>query len=167
MKIGFILEYFNDIALNIYLPNLSGWVECGTRSILSGALQAWIKSFPSPRLVAIPRLKSSVCPTIYLKLEGEQMDSFVSQEHKRSVKCKQCRSGFELGSLCPFQTRATTLYLIILLWCAISAILQKKNNRKIELLTTKHIHIIGQMGRVFAKGLGDRGSIPGWVIQKT
>ena len=25
----------------------------------------WIQSFPSPRLVASPRLKNSVCPTIY------------------------------------------------------------------------------------------------------
>ena len=32
---------------------------------LSGVLQVWIQSFPSPRLVASPRLKNSVCPTIY------------------------------------------------------------------------------------------------------
>ena len=25
----------------------------------------WIQSFPSPRLVALPRLKNLVCPTIY------------------------------------------------------------------------------------------------------
>ena len=27
--------------------------------------------------------------------------------------------------------------------------------------------LIGQVGRVFAKGPGDQGSIPGWVIPKT
>ena len=33
-------------------------------------------SFPSPRLVAIPKLKSPVCPTIYPYLEGEYLDSY-------------------------------------------------------------------------------------------
>ena len=32
---------------------------------LSGVEQVWIQSFPSPRLVASPRLKNLVCPTIY------------------------------------------------------------------------------------------------------
>ena len=32
---------------------------------LSGVLQVWIQSFLSPRLVASPRLKKLVCPTIY------------------------------------------------------------------------------------------------------
>ena len=31
---------------------------------LSGVWQVWIQSFPSPRLVASPRLKNLVCPTI-------------------------------------------------------------------------------------------------------
>ena len=30
-----------------------------------------------------------------------------------------------------------------------------------------YIRLIGQVGRVFANGLGDLGSIPGWVIPKT
>ena len=38
---------------------------------LSGDQQVWIQSFPSPRLVALPRLKNSVYPTIYPLLEGE------------------------------------------------------------------------------------------------
>ena len=38
---------------------------------LSGVKQVWIQSFSSPRLVASPRLKNSVCPTIYPSLEGE------------------------------------------------------------------------------------------------
>ena len=32
---------------------------------LSRVLLVWIQSFPSPRLVASPRLKNPVCPTIY------------------------------------------------------------------------------------------------------
>ena len=32
---------------------------------LSGVLQVWIQNFLSPRLVAQPRLKNLVCPTIY------------------------------------------------------------------------------------------------------
>ena len=32
---------------------------------LSEVLQIWVQSFPSPRLVASPRLKKSVYPTIY------------------------------------------------------------------------------------------------------
>ena len=31
---------------------------------LSGVLQVWIHNFPSPRIVASPRLKNPVCPTI-------------------------------------------------------------------------------------------------------
>ena len=38
---------------------------------LSGVQKAWIQSFPSPWLVASPRLKNLVCPTIYPLLEGE------------------------------------------------------------------------------------------------
>ena len=41
-----------------YLPNPSARAGCDTRSISK-------RSFPSPRLVASPRLKKSVCPTIY------------------------------------------------------------------------------------------------------
>ena len=32
---------------------------------LSGVWQVWIQGFPSPRLVASPRLKNLVCPIIY------------------------------------------------------------------------------------------------------
>ena len=32
--------------------------------------QIWMSSFPFPKLVAIPRLKSSVCPTIYPLVGG-------------------------------------------------------------------------------------------------
>ena len=35
-------------------------------NFLSGIQGVWILSFSSPRLVATPRLKSLVCPTIYL-----------------------------------------------------------------------------------------------------
>ena len=38
---------------------------------LSGVSQVWIQSFPSLRLVASPRMKNLVCPTIYPELDGE------------------------------------------------------------------------------------------------
>ena len=49
-----------------YLPNPSTRQDMTQDQILSGVLQVWIQSFPSPRLVASPRLKNLVCPTIYL-----------------------------------------------------------------------------------------------------
>ena len=51
---------------NAYLPNPSARAEYDTRSIFSAEfLQVWIQSIPSPRLVASPKLKNTVCPTIY------------------------------------------------------------------------------------------------------
>ena len=48
----------------IIFTNPSARVGYDTRSFLSGVLQVLIQSFPSPRLVASPRLKNTVCPTI-------------------------------------------------------------------------------------------------------
>ena len=48
-----------------YLPNPSTRAGYDTRSIFKWSLQVWIQSFPSPRLVASPRLKNPVYPTIY------------------------------------------------------------------------------------------------------
>ena len=45
----------------ILFTNPSARAGYDTRSIF----QVWIQSFPSPRLVASPRLKNLVCPTIY------------------------------------------------------------------------------------------------------
>ena len=43
---------------------------------LSGVSQVWIQSFPSPRLVASPRLKNLVCPTI-LPIAGGRIIGFI------------------------------------------------------------------------------------------
>ena len=43
---------------------------------LSGVYQVWIQSFPSPRLVASPRLKNLVCPTI-LPIAGGRIIGFI------------------------------------------------------------------------------------------
>ena len=43
---------------------------------LSGVWQVWIQSFPSPRLVALPRLKNLVCPTI-LPIAGARIIGFI------------------------------------------------------------------------------------------
>ena len=37
-------------------------------------------SFSSPRLIALKRLKNSVCRTIYLKRDGEYIDSCLTQD---------------------------------------------------------------------------------------
>ena len=62
----------------------------------------WIQSILSPRLVASPRLKNLVCPTIYPLLEGEYLDSYLSY-----VKCNQSGPGFELVSPCPYPATIT------------------------------------------------------------
>ena len=49
-----------------YLPNPSTRTGYDTRSIFKqGFNRFWIQSFPSPRLVALPRLNNPVFPTIY------------------------------------------------------------------------------------------------------
>ena len=48
----------------------------------------------------MPKLKSPVCPTIYL--EGEYLDAYLSQDCYCFVKCKQPCPGFELELPSPF-----------------------------------------------------------------
>ena len=48
-----------------YLPTPPLGQDMTQGQFLSGVQQDWIQSFPSPRLVATPRLKNLVCPTIY------------------------------------------------------------------------------------------------------
>ena len=43
---------------------------------LSGVWQVWVQSFPSPRLVASPKLKNLVCPTI-LSIAGGRIIGFI------------------------------------------------------------------------------------------
>ena len=60
------------IYIYIYIyqtPSLGQDITQG--QFLSEIEQVWIHSFPSPSLVASPRLKNLVCPTIYPYLEGE------------------------------------------------------------------------------------------------
>ena len=55
-----------------YYPNLligAGW----NSQFLSGIQLVWIQSFLSPRLVAIPRLKNPVSPTIHPELGGRDL----------------------------------------------------------------------------------------------
>ena len=60
-------KHLNDIVDSRYpiypTPPLGQDMTQG--QFLSGVWQVWIQSFPSPRLVAPPRLKNLVCPTIY------------------------------------------------------------------------------------------------------
>ena len=67
----YVSEYFLEIfCVNIYLPNPLH----DTRSFLSWVYQVWIQSIPF-RPIALPRLKSLVCPTIYILLEREFLDA--------------------------------------------------------------------------------------------
>ena len=45
-------------------------------NFFNGIEQVWIQSFPSPRLVALPRLKNLVCPTI-LPIAGGRIIGFI------------------------------------------------------------------------------------------
>ena len=58
---GWLVGWLVDV---LYLPNPIAWTGCDLRSILRGVYQVGIQSFPSPKLVAWPRLKNSVCPNI-------------------------------------------------------------------------------------------------------
>ena len=68
----FIVWKGNTLAPNthIYPTPLLGQ-DMTQGHFLSGVEQVSIQSFPSPRLVASPRLENTVCPTIYPWLEGE------------------------------------------------------------------------------------------------
>ena len=73
----FMLDLEIALNMNIYIfTNLSTQTGCDTMSIFKWSLQVWILSLPSPRLVAIPRLKSPVFTTIYLLLKKEKLDSY-------------------------------------------------------------------------------------------
>ena len=58
----------NDIShfvLLSYLPTPPLGQDMTQSQFLSGVLQVWIQNILSPRLVASPKLKNPVCPTIY------------------------------------------------------------------------------------------------------
>ena len=57
--------FFSEKPIYLYLPTPPFGQDMTQGQFLSGVWQVWIQSFPSSRLVATPRLKNSVCPTIY------------------------------------------------------------------------------------------------------
>ena len=59
-----------------YIPTSPVRAGYDTRLILSGVLQVWIQSFPSPRLVTSPRLKHTVCPN-YIPIAGGGIIGFI------------------------------------------------------------------------------------------
>ena len=70
LRIGALnsMEFPNNWLLSVsrsYLPTPPLGQDMTQGQFLSGVQQVWIQSFPSPRLVASPRLKNLVCPTIY------------------------------------------------------------------------------------------------------
>ena len=71
-----------DLRINciscMYLPNPSTCAGCDTKSIFKQSLTGLNLNFLSSRLVAIPRLKESVCPTIcpYLRRRNGRIPTF-------------------------------------------------------------------------------------------
>ena len=65
------------IWLHVYicLPNPTTQAGGDKGQYLSGVLRVWIQRFLSPRPVAIPKLKSLVCPTICTKLKWDSCES--------------------------------------------------------------------------------------------
>ena len=58
---------FVSFVNNMYIyPTPLHAQELKLSKFLNGIYQVWIQSFPSASLVAIPMIKSSVYPTIYL-----------------------------------------------------------------------------------------------------
>ena len=102
----------------MYLTNPST-----ARSILSGVQLTWIQSFPSVRLVDLPRLKNSVCPTDFHSLdEGENRGIHAFPKDINSKEnTNSPHPGFELGSSIPFLpsltvTLSTSTYVIVCTW---------------------------------------------------
>ena len=58
-------QVINHNNLLSYLPTPPLGLDMTQGQFLNGVEQVWSQSFPSPRLVASPRLKNLVCPTIY------------------------------------------------------------------------------------------------------
>ena len=79
---------------NMYLSNHPPWRGCYARSILFVVTRIWIQSFPSSRLVTIPKQKNY--PTIYPSPERENRCIHAFPK-KVIVKCKrkQYRRWFE------------------------------------------------------------------------
>ena len=56
---------YTCVCVCVYLPTPPLGQDMTQGQFLSGVHQVWIQSFPSPWLVASPRLKNLVCPTLY------------------------------------------------------------------------------------------------------
>ena len=75
---------------------------------LSQVQQIWIQSFPSPKLVATPRLKSPVCPTIHPELMG-RIVGFIPF----SMVLALCEMEAAFNSLCPFPITKNIIYVYV------------------------------------------------------
>ena len=66
-------------SLNVFISPLAG-ARCDTMTNSSRIQQVWIQSFPLLKLIAIPRLKSLVCRTIFREVEEEYLELCLSQD---------------------------------------------------------------------------------------
>ena len=72
----------------MYLPNqfLCYWRDMTYGQFSSRVQLAWIQSFPSPRLAALPKLKNPICPSYSLLDGGEQRHSLHQLHLYRGVR---------------------------------------------------------------------------------
>ena len=54
-----------------------------------------------------PRLKNPICPTIYAYLNGEQIDSCLSQGHLRGLKGNEPSAGCEIDDFISYSDKFT------------------------------------------------------------
>ena len=105
-------------------------LDATQHQFLSRVELVWIQSFPSPRQVAISRLKSPVCSIISTDLGGKRGIQSFLWVYWCKVKCKKCHPGFEFRSLSLFLIIITAvlcttgiyiyIYIYIYIWVWVS-----------------------------------------------
>ena len=75
----------------------------------SRVLLVWIQRFCSARMVTVPKLRNTICLTIYLYLGREEMNLSLFPEHYHKGKFKQPHPRFELCMLSSFSMKMTLM----------------------------------------------------------
>ena len=151
-------EFWNQSNFNcscVYLLNLSTKSRIQHKKNYFKWNTVGLKTFPSPRLVTIPRLKRTFFTYISACYPGRRREGFMPSLKRfvgSGMQSAWCRvwTWFSLSSFLTVNTHTYT---------------QRKKN--IYTHTNINTQSIVLMGKVFANGLGDWGSIPDQVISKT
>ena len=116
----------------MHLPNPTHDQDVTQGQILNGVLQVWILSFPSPRLVAIPKLKSPVYLTILPLAERRIIGGFIPFP-KYCATWKQPHPRFELGARVHFLRRYPLHYKCLCMYFKTSCRLQQRKTKRSRL----------------------------------